>query len=137
MASREDVRQAIVTAIEARKASWADNTLIVEYDNRELVNRDTHVNPFLCVELLYIDGYQASLFPDPVHRILGTIILTAKVKQGSGSKAANDLLDHFYTAIHLTDTITPIRTHAAKLVRAKSEAGWVGESAVIPFWYDN
>jgi hypothetical protein len=135
--SAETARVAIVTAVKALAATWSAYTLAVEYDNRNLVNLGTQVSPYLSVEIMLIDGEQASLGPDAAHRVYGSIILTAWVHRGSGDKPANDLLAHFYPSLHMSDAMPPVRTSAAKLVNAKPSKDWFGKSAVIPFWYDN
>lgn len=135
--TREQAREAIVTKIKALAGTWSTYTLVVDYDNRNTVNYGTQVNPFLCVEVLFIDGYQANLGPNSSQRILGSLILTARVKAGSGIKQANDLLEHFYPSLHMSDSMNPVRTYASRFIRAKPEKAWAGESVVIPFWYDN
>jgi len=137
MAAVEDARQAIVTKVEALRTTYADPSLVVEYDNRNLVNKATQTAPYLCVEIMNISGDQIDLGPGSRHRVMGSIILTARVRKGAGVKAANELLAAFYPSMHMTDSMIPVRTRAARLVRAKDEGDWAGESAVIPFWYDN
>lgn len=135
--TQEQARVAIVTKVAAIASTWVGPTLIVDYDNKELVNWATQTNPFLSVEIVHIDGYQAGLSNVPVQRVLGTIVLTAKAPIGSGMKALNDLLEFFYPAMHMTDSMTPVRTYAARLVDGKPTASWRAKAAVIPFWYDN
>jgi hypothetical protein len=138
MATREQARLALVNKVEALKASWAGGyTLEVEYDNLERVNLATQTDPYLCVNLLYHDGYQLDLSDTPQHRLLGTIVLEAKVKEGQGSKKASELLDHFYKALHLTDANAPLRTEAAKIRTPPAHAGWKADVAIIPFWFDS
>ena len=135
--SFETARVAITTKVKALAATWSQYTLEVEYDNRNLVNWGTQTNPYLSVEVMGIGGEQASLGPNSNHRIYGSVILTAWVHRGSGDKAANDLLEHFYPEMHMSDAMPPVRTQAARLVNAKPAKDWVGRSAVIPFWCDN
>lgn len=134
--TKEQARVAIVTKVEALRATWA-GTLAIEYDNRENINYSTQVDPFLRVNIMTIGGYQIDLARSPQQRVLGSIVLTAFARCGSGTKAMNDLLQHFYPDMQMTDSMSPVRTHAAQLVTAPEKNGWAGESAVIPFWYDN
>ena len=135
--TREQAREAIASKVLALEATWTTYSLVVDYDNRNLVNYGTQSSPFLSVEILFIDGYQTDLGPAGAQRVLGSIILTARVKSGSGVKQANELLEHFYPSMHKTDAMAPVRTFVAKFTRAHPDRGWVGESVVIPFWYDN
>ena len=136
MATREDARVALVTAVEALKTTWSAYSLIVEYDNRILVNRSTQSNPFLCVNMKYMGGEQLALGENGGHRLMGVIELEANVKQGQGSKLANDLLQHFYPTLHMTDAFPPIRTYAARFSSKPAKEGWENEVALIPFWFD-
>jgi hypothetical protein len=135
MATREQARVALVTAVEALKSTWTAYTLLIEYDNRVVVNRATHSNPFLCVDMVFMDGYQTTL-GNRGYRSLGTVVLEANVKEGSGKKLANELLEHFFPTLQMTDAYPPLRMHAAKFGSRPAREGWVAEAAVIPFWYD-
>lgn len=135
MTTRESFRQAVVTAVEARKALWPGFTLVVEYDNRIIVDTQTQTNPFLCVEIQYIDGEQVDLGGNPNHRTYGQLTVAAAVREGGGSKQANELLDHFYPALHLT-TIDGARMWGAKPEKTKPHRGWVYYPVSIPFDFD-
>lgn len=135
--TREQARQAVTTKVEALKASFTDYTVIVEYDNREAVNRATQSKPFLAVTLVYIDGYQINLGPSSQHRPIGTIVVEAWDKEGAGTARVNKLLDHFYRGMQMTDSMAPVRTFAARFASKRVPVqGWIAQSALIPFWYD-
>jgi hypothetical protein len=136
MATREDVRVALVNAVELLKATWVGYPLLVEYDNRITVNRSTQSDPFLCVNLRYMGGEQVALGENGGHRLSGVLELEANVKQGQGSKLANDLLSHFYPSLHMTDAHYPLRTYAARFSSKPPKDGWDKEVALIPFWFD-
>jgi len=137
MTTREQVRTALVNKIEALKSTFSTYTLLVEYDNLVTVNRATQSNPFLCVTIVYQDGYQIDLAANPSHRVLGTIVIEANVKEGSGTSRANLLLEHFYPSIHMKDNLPPLRTYAAKFASRSAKDGWAVQAALIPFWYDS
>ena len=136
MTTREQARVALVNAVEALKATWTAYPLTVEYDNRMAVNRATQTNPFLCVKLRYMGGEQIALGENGGHRLMGIIELEANVKEGQGSKLANDLLQHFYPSLHKTDAHSPLRTYAARFSSKPPTKGWDNEVALIPFWFD-
>lgn len=135
MTTRESFRQAVVTAVEARKALWSAYTLIVEYDNRILVDTQTQSNPFLCVEIQYLDGEQVDLGGSPNHRVYGQLTVAAAVKEGGGSTLGNNLLEHFYPALHLT-TIDGARMWGAKPEKTRPHRGWIYFPVSIPFDFD-
>jgi hypothetical protein len=133
--NQDDIRAALVAEVEAVKATFATYPLTIEYDNRIVVDPATQVNPFLCVEVDVYDGWQADLSSNPIHRLLGMLILTAKVKVGSGVKQQTDLLDFFYPKLQRRK-IGPAILEMAKPDKARTVGGWVGMSALIPFRAD-
>jgi hypothetical protein len=134
--STEAIRTAIRTAVEARRTSWSGAALGIEYDNL-LLDLGAQSNAFLRVSTQFRDGWQVDLSANPIHRIMGNILLEGMVKVGKGTRAANEILDHFYPALHMTDRLTPIRTMGAKpLPPSKPVDGWLSIGMVIPFWYD-
>lgn len=136
MATRESARVALTTKIEELRATWSDYALIVEYDNLNKVNLPMQTLPYLCVNLVHVDGWQIDLAQNPQQRFVGTIVLEAKVKEGQGTKLAFDLLQHFYPSLQMTDALAPLRTHAAKFKELPAAAGWHTCAVLIPFWYD-
>lgn len=132
----EESRQAIVTLIDTLRSVYG-SPLVIQYDNRT-IDYSAQTRAFLEVEILYINGYQPGLMTaGKIQRQLGSIILTARVREGAGVSEANTLLEHFYPTMHMTDAMFPVRTHAATLTKARPKHDWQGQCAVIPFWYDN
>jgi hypothetical protein len=133
----EAIRSAVVTAVEAAKATFAPGyTLIIEYDNRILIDTQTQTNPYLCVDIRLIAGEQADIADNPIHRIYGSIALIACIKEGAGRKLANDILDHFYPKLQRKTLGGVVRTRMASFEREFSKQGWAYYIAVIPFWSD-
>lgn len=133
---REEVRKALTSKVEMLRLTWPEFTLLVEYDNFDTVNLATQSDPFLCISMVYQGGFQAALGPAAPTRVMGTLVVEAKVKAGSGTAQANRLLEHFYPALHMTDSMLPLRTFAARFSSAPARSGWVAQAALIPFWYD-
>ena len=131
----EQARTAITTKVQSLVATWNAYQLEVEWDNRNTINFSTQTNPYLCVEIMLIDGDQAGL--TTTQRIFGSLLITARVRNGQGTASANALLEHFYPSLQMSDSMFPVRTHAARVVSVKPVNDWAGQSAVIPFWYDN
>lgn len=134
---RESVRVALVAKVEALKATFTAYPLAIEYVNGQAVNTATQSNPYLKVHLTYQDGQQIDLGRNPDYRMIGTIVLEACVKEGTGTRQANELLEHFYPALHMKDTIPPLRTLAARFTSRPARQGWSAEAALIPFWADS
>lgn len=132
MSNIETYRQQLAAAVEVARESYVDQNLIIEYDNRYLVDMNTQTDPFLCVEVTYAGARQADLSNKPVHMIAGLLVLTAKVREGAGTANAYNLLDHFYEKLQFR-VIGDCRMEMANIVRPAKLAGWWGISAIIPF----
>jgi hypothetical protein len=132
MSNIETYRQQLVSAVEVAKETYANQDLVIEYDNRYLVDMNTQTDPFLCVEVSYVGAAQADLSNKPVHKIAGMLILTAKVREGAGTANAYNLLDHFYEKLQFR-VIGDCRMEMANIIRPAKLAGWWGISAIIPF----
>ena len=135
MTTRETFRQAVVTQIQALAATWVEYPLIVEYDNRTVVDTQKQTNPFLCVQIVYMGGEQVTLGTTPHHRVSGQIHLAAAVRDGQGSARSNALLQHFYPTLHLR-SIDGARMWGASFEKDRPHLGWVYSPILIPFDYD-
>jgi len=133
--SLELIRQGIVTAVEARAAAFTSYPLVVEYDNRILVDTRTQQNPFLQVRILLLGAEQVNVSDDPLHRFIGQIHIAAATKEGSGTKQANELLEFFYPHLQ-KKTLGGVRTLMSSFSRTQTQLGWDYTPALIPFWYD-
>lgn len=135
---RELIRIALVTKVESLKATFSSYPLVIEYANGNVVNTALQKNPYLRVWIVYQDGQQVDLSNKPGHRLMGTLVVEACVKAGTGTSAANKLLEHFYPELQMKDTIKPIRTLAARFASKEAGSdGWATEAALIPFWADS
>lgn len=134
---REDIRLAVVAQVEALKGTFPDYLLLVEYANGLVINTATQVDPYLRVRIVYQDGDQIDLAAKPGHRLIGTLLVEACIKAGTGTSKANKLLSHFYPTLHLSDRMGPLRTRAARFASKDAKDGWAAEAALIPFWADS
>lgn len=133
--SLETIRTDLVTAIVAIKATYPDASLLVEYDNRISVDLTKQLTPYLTVDFKVLNGEQADLSNNPIHRYSGVITLSAGTKEGKGSLAAYKLLDFFSSRLQRTGFGT-VRTHLADAAPTSKQLGWIYYSAVVPFWSD-
>ena len=133
--NRETIRQAVVAAVEARKATWSAYPLLVEYDNRVLVDTQTQTNPFLCVRIMFMDGEQVDLGSNPNHRVFGQIHMAAALRSGEGTARANELLDYFVPALHMK-TLSGVRLWGSRPAKDLLHLGWVYSPCLIPFEAD-
>lgn len=133
--SQNNIRQAIVTAVEAAKVGAPVLPLVIEYDNRIIVDTQTQTLPFLCVNVVFMDAFQADLSNTPIHRFVGQIHLAAAVKAGAGSADALKLLDFFYPQLQ-RKALGIVRTYMAKSAPMTPHLGWNYYTMLIPFWSD-
>jgi hypothetical protein len=133
--SFNQIREDITAAVEAAKVGFTAYPLIIEYDNKIVVDTAAQVNPFLQVRMKLIDGYQMELASNPHHRIIGQIELAAVIKDGKGTAQAYALLDHFYPKLH-RKSLGSVRTLMALPAPTKKHMGWNYYPVLIPLWSD-
>jgi hypothetical protein len=129
--TREEVRQAVVALVEARRAAWSSYTLVVEYDNRILVDTKTQTNPFLCVNIAYI----ARLKGNRQRTVYGQLHISAAVRENEGSAKANELLDFFVPSLHMRSSGN-LRLWGSSPVKERPHLGWVYYPVIVPFEAD-
>lgn len=130
-------RQALAVRTEYLKSLWLEYALDIEYDGNNPINYSTQTKEFLTVSLIFMDGWQINLGANPDNRVLGNILIEALCKDGSPVKTRNRLLEHFYRGVHMTDSMPPLRTYAARIATGETREGWKPIAAIIPFWYDS
>lgn len=128
----------IAGAIDAARAASdiaTGGTLVVNAPNRQLVDYGTQVDPFLQWDLVWRHGEQMELGEEPVVRSDAQLIVSAAVKVGDGTLAAQQLLD-FVTPYLELRTLSVARTKAAAPSPFADHNGWHYESVIIYVWYD-
>ena len=133
--SLETARQSLVTAIEAVRGAAPGAPIVIEYDNRIVVDTQTQTAPFVCVQIMFMDSYQADISSNPIQRVIGQIHLSAVVKEGKGSAQALALLDYFAPLLQRKQFGT-VRTLMSDMAPSKPHLGWRYYPILIPFWYD-
>jgi len=135
MATLEQARIDITTAIELAKIGAPVSPLLIEYDNRIVVDTQTQTKPYLAIHIKFMDGRQADLAEKPIHRMSGQLHVAAVVKEGTGSSEALRLLDYIYPQLHQR-YMGVVRCHMAKLAPMAPHLGWNYYPVLIPFWFD-
>lgn len=125
-------RQHIVGAVNAAKAGFTAHTVEIEYDNRQNLEIPTLENPYLCVEIMFTGGSRADLSNNPVHKIVGMLVITSKIRDGKGTADCYRLLEHFYPKLQ-NRVVGSVRLEMADFDRPRLVNGWWGISALIPF----
>jgi hypothetical protein len=126
----------IANAVQAVKTAWVTYPLVVETDNRNSVDYSTQSNPFLQVDVNFIDGEQLDLSATPRTITYGQIILSAVTKDGAGSLQGLTLLDFAIPYFQMQD-FPVVRTKAAEPQRSKLLRGWYYQPVLINFWTVN
>ena len=109
--------------------------LHVEFDNRDVVDTKSHPDPYLKVNMMFIDGYQRDLCDTPAHRLDGQVQVFASVHRNTGSSKALQLLDHFYKGLHRR-RVGPILFFMASPLSPRVEDGRMVYGVAIPFIAD-
>lgn len=133
--TREDARKAIVAHIQAHLATLPVQP-VVQWDNMKAADLSKLRDPYLQINIIYIDAPQINLGQRPEHRVMGQIVLAVAYPEGSGTAKANELLDPLYRHVHMSDAMFPVRTNAARFSSRPAFQAWAAQAALVPFWYD-
>lgn len=135
--SRENIRETVANLVAGLVTQYTTDTgkqLIVEYDNRIVVDTTTQEEPFLCVAVEFKDAIQPEL-TKRIHRFIGFIRVSVASKVGDGTAKSNQILDYFYPKIHGKDH-DKVRCLMADVMPDRPHLGWVYQTMAIPFWSD-
>jgi hypothetical protein len=131
---RETIRKDITAAVSAAVTTLYPK-MVVEYDNRVIVDTATAQAPFLQCNIRFVDSEQRELAPDSATRYRGQIELAVAVKDGQGVAEAYKVLDALVPLLQ-RKALGTVRTYNAQSVRDKPHLGWVYFPSLIPFWSD-
>jgi hypothetical protein len=132
--SRTLARVDIVTAVQAAAASFAAFQVVVDYDNKNLVDYAAQVKPYLAVDIIYYDGQQMDLGAKPLVGAYGQIALAVCTQEGKGVLLSDQLMDHLVANLQLKDWPL-VRTQAARPQPSRTVKGWYTTVTFINFWY--
>lgn len=135
--SREQVRIAVATAVTAMQAAWKlakGVDLVVEMDNRKMVDQATQEDPYVQVEIRFLSAEQADMADNPFIRTDGQILLSVVAKENSGTTKANELIDFVRPYFELKK-IGPVQCKAVEDYPGKPKLGWYYSPSIVNFWY--
>lgn len=132
--SYAQARADIAGAVAAAVAAWTAYPLVVEMDNRNVVNYDTQQKPFLQVDTYYLDGEQLDMAANPMVAQYGQILLSVVSKEGTGVSESALLVDFLIPYFELKE-FAVVRTNAAKPQKSKPLRGWHYQPILVPFWF--
>jgi hypothetical protein len=128
-AARLAIQGVIADIVEAHTAY----PLVVEMDNRVVVDQSKQINPYLKVMIDFLTAGQADLSDNPLKQSLGQIVIHVVVKAGTGSVAGStlrDLICPYFDA----KVMGPVHCHMAERQRTQAIAGWDYAPILINFW---
>jgi hypothetical protein len=128
----EDARAAIVTQF---KTYWDANhsTVPVQYENRDLVDIEKQTAPYVCCEVIFNDGFAASIGDTPMARYPGAVWLSVHTKEGEGTKLGNQWLGALADLFKAKMLGGLVYTGIARPVPARLFKGWYVQAVRIPF----
>lgn len=132
--SQSQARQEIATAVEAARVAWTDYPLIVEQENRDIVNLATQVNPYVAVDVVFYDGKQMDLGPEPLQGVYGQIFLGVFTQEGKGTSQVTPLSDYMGKALSRKD-FALVKTGVPSPQPAVTRKGWYCQVTLVNFWY--
>lgn len=132
--TRETARIDIATAIQAAAAAFPNYPVIVDYENKALIDYAAQDDPYLAVDIVYYDGKQMDLGPNPMVGTYGRIVLAVCVQDGRGTSKANVLMDYFSHNLQLKKLFL-VQTEIARPQPSVDRKGWYCLVTMINFWY--
>lgn len=127
-------RQAIRTVLDQIRADWAAYPLVIETDNRKIVDQATQEKPYLQVEIDFMGGGQADLGARPTVRQDGQIEIHIVDKAGNGTAEIDALVDFIVPYFDMKN-LGIVRTQAVERYRGKDVKGWWHEPLLINFYF--
>lgn len=134
MGSQTTARMNIMTAAAALQAAWTDYPLLIEADNRDVVDQATQQDPYLQVSIQMIKGEQLDMADRPLVEQRGQILICAVAKAGSGSAGTAKLLDFCESYFDMKE-LGIVRCHAFEAQKARANLGWYYAPAIVNFWF--
>lgn len=107
--------------------------LVVEPDNRKVVDQGTQTKPYLAVMIDFLTERQMDLSNRPRVQAQGQIVICVVVKENSGTAAGATLRDFIEPYFSLKNLGT-VNCHATEKQRTKVIAGWEYMPILINFW---
>ncbi len=133
---KQEQARAALYAATASAISNLTPTPAVQWDNRNLVDMGSQVDPYLAVDFVVSGGSQKSLGKTKVVRYLGMLVICAAAREGQGVKLLLQWLDALTSPLQMRD-IGGVVTQAAMPQAPKDVLGWHIRPLALPFWYDD
>jgi hypothetical protein len=130
----EAARLAIVALTNNAAAAFGTWTVQVDWENRDLVNYAAQAKPFVAMDIVYYDGKQKSLGPNPWVGSYGYIALAVCIPEGKGTSEGNQLMSHMANALQLK-LLPAIQTEVARPQPSVPRKGWYCMVTLINFSY--
>lgn len=127
-------RLALTTQFELALAAHALPRPKVQYDNRNLIDTKTQVDPYVSFNIVNVNGKQLDLSNKPMSAQYGQMILTVMIKENGGTSKVDLLMDHFLPRLELKE-LGAVRTHTGMAAKCFEKNGWDCHPIVIPFWW--
>lgn len=131
--SFEQAYEDMVTAAEAALAAWPGVPIVMDVDNRLVINWETERKPVVVIELHLMDGQQLSIGQTKEMSDIGQIHVIASNPENAGSKVLHQILDHFRTYFEMSDSFSAIRTFASLQGARFTDRGRFCLPLVTPF----
>lgn len=132
--SQTQARQEIAAVVEAARVAWTAYPLIVEQENRDVVNLATQVNPYVGVDVIFYEGRQMDLGPDPLQGVYGQILIGVFTQEGKGTSQVSPLSDYMGKALS-RKTLPLVKTLVPQPQPAVTRKGWYCQVTLVDFWY--
>lgn len=136
--SRKVAHSEIITAAEAARVAWATQPggwpVVMDTDNRSLIDFSTQVNPYVSLDIVYTDGKQMDMGLQPWVGHYGYVALAVCIAEGKGTSKANLLMDFMSSRLQLK-TLPLVQLEVARPQASVTRMGWFCLVTMINFSY--
>jgi hypothetical protein len=132
----EHIRKALTAVVETARAGAPVANVLVEYENRALLDTQKQSVPYLKFKLHFMDGRNASMGLGARYRAYGNLTLTVAVKEGKGTSESLQMVSYLRPLLH-SKVVQGIHLQDASLHPNVPHLGWIYSPLLVPFWYDH
>lgn len=130
----EDARAAIYGRLDTyMTASYAGTK--VQYRNRNTVDLAKQTAPFVSLEIVWNDGEQVEMGPNPRGRMRGAAWLGVWVKEGQGVKVGGQIMSAL-TRLFKTVSFGGVTAMMPVPLPPADQKGWEAQRLRVPLYFD-
>lgn len=127
-------RAALMTVMQQIVDDWTLYPLVVEPDNRDLVDQVLQLDPYVKVEIDFLGSEQADMADVPLEKHVGQMMIYVVSRKGSGTVDGAILRD-FIRPYFSLKKFGVLQCHSAEIYKSKEIKGWEYWPILLNFYF--